>query len=211
MASRSHGGAPDDSRRGLDEVPRNSGAIVRNFEAHVPVIAASAWIAPGAVVVGDVEIGPDSSIWYGAVVRGDVHQIRIGARTNIQDQATIHVTRDRFSTSIGDDVTIGHRAVVHGCKVHSGALIGIGAIVLDGAEVGEGALVAAGAVVTPGSKVLPGQLVVGVPAQVIRSLSQNELELQIQRTLGYVDLAKQHAQAGPLGGDHSGARDRSGR
>jgi gamma-carbonic anhydrase len=211
MASRSDGGARGYRRQGIGQTPEDFGPIIRNFDAHVPVIAASAWIAPGAVVVGDVEIGPDSSIWYGAVVRGDVHQIRIGAGTNVQDQATIHVTRDRFSTFIGDEVTIGHRAVVHGCKVHSGALIGIGAIVLDGAEVGEGALVAAGAVVTPGSKVAPGQLVVGIPAKVVRSLSKSEQELQIQRTLGYVDLAKQHAQAGHPGDEPSEARDRSGR
>jgi len=146
--------------------------------------------------MGDVEIGEDSSLWYGAVVRGDVHRIRIGARTNIQDQATVHVTRDRFPTLIGDEVTVGHRAVVHGCTVGSRALIGIGAIVLDGAEVGEGAWVAAGAVVTPGTRIPPGCLAVGVPAQVVRELSTEERDLQTQRTLAYVETAKQHARAG---------------
>ena len=207
MASRSRGDDSNDLRRGLGQPLQGLAPIIRSFDGHIPTIAPSAWIAPGAVVVGDVEIGSDSSVWYGAVVRGDVHQIRIGARTNIQDQATLHVTRDRFGTWIGDDVTVGHRAVVHGCKVHSGALIGIGAIVLDGAEVGEGALVAAGAVVTPGSKVAAGQLVVGVPAQVVRTLSQSEIELQIQRTLGYVELAKRHALSGPEGDNESGSRD----
>ena len=167
--------------------------IIRSFEGHEPLISPSAWIAPGAVVVGDVEIGSESSVWYGAVVRGDVHRIRIGSRTNIQDQATVHVTRDRFPSLIGDEVTVGHRAVVHGCVVGSFALIGIGAIVLDGAEIGEGSWVAAGAVVTPGYKVPAHRLVVGVPAQVVRKLSEAERELQVQRTLGYVETAAKHA------------------
>ncbi len=174
------------------------GPLLRNFEAAVPRIDPSAWVAPGAVVVGDVEIGEDSSIWYGAVVRGDVHRIRIGARTNIQDQATIHVTRGRFETWIGDEVTVGHRAVVHGCRVGAGALVGIGAIVLDGAEVGEGALVAAGAVVTPGSQILAGEMAVGIPARAVRLLSDTERELQIQRTLGYVETSKIHARGRSL-------------
>src|SRR5574342_517288 len=117
-----------------------------------------AGIAPGAVVVGDVEIGPESSLWYGSVVRGDVHRIRIGARSNLQDGCVLHVTRDRFACVLGDEVTVGHRAVVHGCRVGDGALIGIGAIVLDGARVGEEALVGAGAVVAPGSVVPAGAL-----------------------------------------------------
>ncbi len=102
----------------------------------LPRIDPSAWVAPGAVVVGDVEIGRDSSVWYGSVVRGDVHFVRIGARTNIQDNCVLHVTRDRFACEVGDEVTVGHRAVVHGCRVGDGALVGIGAIVLDGARVG---------------------------------------------------------------------------
>ncbi len=188
-----------DLRASPGELAPSPRAIVRSFEGHEPRISPSAWIAPGAVVVGDVEIGPDSSVWYGAVVRGDLHKIRIGARTNIQDQATIHVTRDRFPSLIGDEVTVGHRAVVHGCTVGSGALIGIGAIVLDGAEIGEGSWVAARAVVTPGSKVPAHQLVVGVPAQVVRKLSDAERELQLQRTLGYVETAGKHAAARGLG------------
>ena len=175
-----------------------AGPVLRTFGEAVPQIHASAWVAPGAVVVGDVEIGEDSSIWYGAVIRGDVHQIRIGARTNIQDQATVHVTRGRFATSIGDEVTVGHRAVVHGCQIRAGALVGIGAIVLDGAEVGEGALVAAGAVVTPGSKIQDGQLAVGIPARGVRFLSDAERELQVQRTLGYVETARIHARGRAL-------------
>ncbi len=180
--------------------------IIRSFGDHEPRIDASAWVAPGAVVVGDVVIGADSSIWYGAVVRGDVHHIRIGARTNIQDQATVHVTRDRFPSLIGDEVTVGHRAVVHGCMVRDAALIGIGAIVLDGAEVGEAALIAAGAVVTPGTRIPPGQLAVGIPAKPVRKLDPGEIELQTERTLGYVETAKEHAAAHFVGQTRSEER-----
>ena len=122
----------------------DTGAIVRAFAGVWPRIHPDAWIAPGAVVVGDVEIGADSSLWYGSVLRGDVHGIRVGARSNLQDGCVLHVTRDRFACVLGDEVTVGHRAVVHGCRVGDGALIGIGAIVLDGAEVGAGALIGAG-------------------------------------------------------------------
>ena len=145
--------------------------------------------------MGDVNIGADSSVWYGCVLRGDVHHIRIGARTNVQDHAVVHVTRDRFPCVIGDEVTVGHRAVVHGCRVGDGALIGIGAIVLDGAEVGEGALVGAGAVVTPGSVIAPGTLAFGTPAREVRELSAEERGLQRERTLAYVETAREHAAA----------------
>jgi len=148
------------------------------------------------VVIGDVEVGPDSSLWYGTVVRGDVHEIRIGARTNLQDQCVVHVTRGRFATHIGDEVTVGHRAVVHGCTVEEGALIGIAAVVLDGARVGAEALVGAGALVPPGMQVPERSLVLGVPARVVRSLSVDERELQRQRALEYVETARGHASAG---------------
>ena len=173
----------------------NPAPIVRSFGEIVPRIDPSAWIAPGAVVVGDVELGEDVSIWYAAVVRGDVHRIEIGARTNVQDGAVVHVTRDRFPTTIGCEVTVGHRAVVHGCEVGDGALIGIGAVVLDGATVGEGALVGAGAVVTPGSAVEPHTLVLGAPARAVRTLGEEERTAQRERTLSYVGTARQHAAA----------------
>lgn len=158
-----------------------------------PQIDATAWVAPGAVVVGDVTLGPGVSVWYGCVLRGDVNSIRIGARSNIQDGSVLHVTRDRFETIVGEEVTVGHRAVVHGCRVGDGALIGIGAIVLDGAEIGEGALVGAGAVVTPGKIIPPRSLVIGTPARVVRMLDDDELTEQRDRTLHYVDLAREHA------------------
>jgi len=165
------------------------------FEGVSPRIAEDAWIAPGAIIVGNVEVGSGASIWYGCVLRGDVNAIRIGVRSNVQDASVLHVTRDRFETIVGDEVTIGHRAVVHGCTVGDGALIGIGAIVMDGATVGEGALVGAGAVVTPGKVVPPRSLVMGTPARVVRTLETDELDRQRQRALEYVALAKQHRRA----------------
>jgi carbonic anhydrase/acetyltransferase-like protein (isoleucine patch superfamily) len=160
-----------------------------------PSVAPGAWLAPGAVVVGDVHIGPDSSVWYHAVVRGDVHSIRIGARTNLQDHCVVHVSRDRFSCTIGDEVTVGHRATVHGCRVEDGALIGIGAIVLDGAHVGEGAVVGAGALVPPGARIEAGMMALGLPARVVRAVEEEERARQRKATLGYVDTAKEHASA----------------
>lgn len=145
--------------------------------------------------MGDVEVGRDSSVWYGSVLRGDTHWIRIGERTNLQDLSLVHVTVGDFPCEIGDEVTVGHRAVVHGCRVGSGALIGIGAIVLDGAEVGEGALVGAGALVTPGQVIPPGVLAVGVPARISRVLRSSEREDNRRQTLAYVENARAHAAA----------------
>jgi carbonic anhydrase/acetyltransferase-like protein (isoleucine patch superfamily) len=170
---------------------------VRSYQDQTPRIDASAWLAPGCVVVGDVEIEADCSVWYGVVIRGDVHPIRIGPRTNIQDQSVVHVTKDRFPALIGAEVTVVHRAVVHGCRVGDGALIGIGAIVLDGAEVGEGALVGAGAVVTPGSVIPARTLALGTPARPVRELEDEERRIQRERTLTYVETARSHAQADP--------------
>jgi carbonic anhydrase/acetyltransferase-like protein (isoleucine patch superfamily) len=171
----------------------NDSALVRSFGSSVPRIHRDAWIAPGAVVVGDVEIGVDSSLWYGVVARGDVHRIRIGARTNVQDNSVLHVTKGRHACILGDEITVGHRAVVHGCTIGDRALVGIGAIVLDGAQVGDGALVGAGCLVPPGAKIPARSLVLGVPGRVVRTLSDDESEAQLRRTLEYVDNARAHA------------------
>jgi carbonic anhydrase/acetyltransferase-like protein (isoleucine patch superfamily) len=144
------------------------------------------------VVVGDVELGADASVWYGSVLRGDVHHIRVGARTNLQDQCVVHVTRGRFACEIGEEVTVGHRATVHGCRVGDGALIGIGAVVLDGARIGEGAVVGAGAVVAPGAEVEPGMLVLGIPARPARPVRADEREQNRLQTLAYVETARAH-------------------
>ena len=166
------------------------------FRGVRPRLLQGAWVAPGSVVVGDVEIGVDSSVWYGCVLRGDVHRIRIGSRSNVQDLSVLHVTRDRFETLVGDEVTVGHRAVVHGCHVGDGALIGIGAIVLDGARIGEGAWVGAGAVVTPGTEIPPRMVAVGAPARPVRAVDPLEEAEQRQRTLAYVENARAHALSG---------------
>jgi carbonic anhydrase/acetyltransferase-like protein (isoleucine patch superfamily) len=188
------------------ELPEGSGtrqvesesdsALVRSFGSSRPRIHQAAWLAPGSVVVGDVEIGADSSLWYGVVARGDVHSIRIGARTNIQDNSVLHVTQGRHACILGDEITVGHRAVVHGCTIGDGALVGIGAIVLDGARVGEGALVGAGALVPPGAQIPDRSLVLGIPGRVVRLLSDVESATQLERTLAYVQNARAHAASG---------------
>jgi len=177
----------------FDGSDRN-GALLLPYRGRTPRIHTDAWLAPGAVVIGDVEIGAESSLWFGCVVRGDVHAIRIGARTNLQDGSVVHVTAGLFATAIGDEVTVGHRAVVHGCTVRDGALVGIGAIVLDGAEIGEEAWIAAGAVVSPGSKIPPRALVRGVPGRVVRTLDRDEIERQRERTREYVATARRYAK-----------------
>ncbi len=140
-----------------------------------PTIDTSVFVAPGATVIGDVAIGAGSSVWYGSVIRGDVHSIRIGEMTNIQDGTIIHVTHDTHPTVVGSGVTVGHRVILHGCTVHDYALIGMGSTVLDGAVVETRAMVAAGALVTPGTVVPTGTLFGGVPARKLRSLTEAEM------------------------------------
>lgn len=159
------------------------------FEGILPKLDPTVLVQPGAQIVGDVEIGAGSSVWFNVVIRGDVNRVRIGARTNIQDNATVHVTSRRWPTSIGSDVTVGHGAVVHGCTVGDRCLIGIGSIVLDGALVEDGCLVGAGAVVTPGTKLPAGSLVLGSPARVVRPLREEELQQIAASARIYVELA----------------------
>ncbi len=170
--------------------------MIRAFADRAPRVDPTAVVLEGATVVGRVTIGAESSVWFGAVVRGDVHDVVIGARTNVQDRSVIHVTTDRFSTTIGDGVTIGHAAVLHGCTIGDYALIGIGAIVLDGAEVGERSMIAAGALVTPGTKIPPGQLAVGSPARVKRPLTPEELEHLERSAANYAALAARYRALG---------------
>lgn len=170
-------------------------AIVRAFEGKVPQVAEDVFLADDAVVVGDVTLGAGSSLWYGVVVRGDVNFIRIGERVNLQDGAVVHVVRRTGPTWIASDVTVGHRAVVHGCRIDRGALIGIGALVLDHAEVGEEAVVGAGAVVAPRSRIPAGHLALGVPARVVRRLREEELAYNRETAAGYVALGRLHRDA----------------
>jgi carbonic anhydrase/acetyltransferase-like protein (isoleucine patch superfamily) len=171
---------------------------VRPFGGKTPRLDPSVFLADGAAVVGDVEIGPDSSLWFGTVVRGDVNAIRIGARTNLQDGTVVHVTSVTHPTTVGDDVTVGHRAVLHGCTVHDRCLVGIGAIVMDGAVVGPDAIVGAGALVPPGAVVPPRTLFVGAPARARRPLTDEEVAFLVTSARNYVGYAARHrGEGGP--------------
>jgi carbonic anhydrase/acetyltransferase-like protein (isoleucine patch superfamily) len=162
------------------------------FDGKAPRLAASAFLAEGSVVVGDVEIGDGSSLWFGTIVRGDVNHVRIGARTNVQDMSVVHVTSRTHPTVIGDDVTVGHRAVLHGCTIQDRCLVGIGAIVLDGAVVGPDAMVGAGALVPPGMVVPPGTLVLGAPARVKRPLTPDEIAFLRTSAANYAGYAARY-------------------
>lgn len=156
-----------------------------------PNLDESVFLASGVKIIGDVEIGKNSSVWYNAVIRGDVHYVKIGYETNIQDLSMLHVTNNRFPLNIGNKVTIGHSVKLHGCTIQDLTLIGIGAIVLDGAVVEEQSMVAAGAVIKPGFIVPSGKLVGGVPGKVIRDLSDEEIkdfEASAKRYKKYTDI-----------------------
>jgi len=161
---------------------------VLSFDGKKPRLGQGVFVAENATIIGDVEVGNDCSIWFGTVLRGDVNHIRIGSRTNIQDNCVLHVTHERWPTIVAEEVTIGHGAIVHGCTVKRGALIGMGARVLDGAVVGECALVAAGAVVSEGMRVPPRALVAGVPAIVKRTLTDAEIERLEMSWRHYVEI-----------------------
>lgn len=167
-------------------------ALIRNYNGTSPKIAEGVFLAENAVVIGDVEIGAKSSIWYGVVLRGDVEKIRIGERSNIQDGTIVHVTAGKFGCYIGSDVLVGHNAVIHGCTLDDGAFVGMGAIVLDGAVVESGAMVAAGALVTPGKVVKSGELWGGNPAKKMRDLSPEQIAGLKKGTDHYVEVAEQY-------------------
>jgi gamma-carbonic anhydrase len=171
-------------------------ALQRTYLGKAPRVDPSVFLAEGSVVVGDVEIGAGSSVWYGTVIRGDVHSVRIGARTNVQDLSMIHVTGGTHPTWIGDDVTIGHRVVLHGCTVKDRCLVGIGAIVLDGAVVEAEAMIGAGALVPPGMVVPSRTLVMGAPARVKRQLGEAEVAMLRGSAQHYVDYAAQYRREG---------------
>ncbi|MCW2246470.1 carbonic anhydrase/acetyltransferase-like protein (isoleucine patch superfamily) [Azospirillum fermentarium] len=158
----------------------------------VPTIAPTTFIAQTATVIGDVHIGADTGIWYGCVVRGDVNEIRIGARTNIQDGTIIHVAAKGQGTYIGDGITVGHMALLHACTLEDNCFIGMKACVMDGAYVESGAMVAAGALVTPGKRVKSGQLWAGSPARPIRELTEQDLAYFPVSAAQYADLAAEY-------------------
>jgi len=150
--------------------------MIRSYRDKFPKIGAGAFIDESAQIIGDVEIGANSSVWFNSVVRGDVYYIRIGENSNIQDLCCLHVTRDRNPTILGDHVTVGHGVILHGCSIESHSLIGMGAIVMDRVKVGQGSIVGAGSILTQGLQVPPRSLVLGSPARVIRELSADEVE-----------------------------------
>lgn len=156
---------------------------------HVPRIAPGAYVAPGAAVIGRVYLGEESSVWFGAVVRGDLDEIHIEAGSNVQDNAVLHVDRGQ-PCRVGRDVTIGHGAIVHGCIIEDECLIGMGAVILSGARIGRGSLVGAGALVPEGREIPPGSLVMGVPARVIRSLTAAEQKAIRAAAARYRDNAR---------------------
>lgn len=168
--------------------------LVREFAGKAPRLGARVYLAETAAVIGDVVLGDDVSVWYNSVVRGDCHYVRVGARTNIQDNCAIHVTEETYPTVLEEEVTLGHGAIVHGAVVRRGALIGIRATVLDGAEVGESAFVGAGALVTPRTVVPARTLWLGSPARKVRDLTDAEVEDLKHFHLHYLEYKKEYAR-----------------
>ena len=178
---------------------QSHGAILLPYKETAPTINPSAWIAPRATIIGDVTIGEESSVWFGCVVRGDVHHIRIGDRTNIQDLSMIHVTHykkpdksDGHPTIIGNGVTIGHRVMLHGCTIEDACLIGMSATILDGTVIGRESIVGAGALVTGGKVFPPRSLILGSPAKAVRTLSDEEVEELYASAKRYVGFMREY-------------------
>jgi carbonic anhydrase/acetyltransferase-like protein (isoleucine patch superfamily) len=169
---------------------------IRPYKGKYPQIAASAYIDPAAVVIGDVVIGEESSVWPMCVVRGDVNYIRIGKRTNIQDGCVLHVMKDEYPLVLGDEVTVGHSVTLHGCNIHSHVLIGMGCIILNGAVIGENSIIAAGTLITERTVIPPGSLVMGSPGKVKRELTDEDCESigkYAERYAGYSVIYREEA------------------
>lgn len=166
--------------------------MIRTFHGIKPTIPNSCFIETTAVVIGDVVMGEDCSVWFNAVVRGDVHHIRIGARTNVQDLCMLHVTHDTHPLIIGSEVTVGHSVVLHGCTIKDRVLVGMGAIMMDGAVIGEDSVVGAGALVVEGTVVPPKSLILGSPARVRRAVTERELAWIKESAENYVQYARQY-------------------
>ena len=166
--------------------------MIRNYRGHAPRIAASAYVDPQAVVIGDVEIGEHSSVWPCTVIRGDVHSIRIGARCSIQDGSVLHVQHDEYSLTLGDNITVGHNVILHGCTIESRCLIGMGSIILNGAKIGTGSIIAAGALIPERMEVPPGSVVMGQPGKVRRATTPSDLDAIERNAARYVEYAAIH-------------------
>ncbi len=169
------------------------GTLLPHGDAY-PEVAPSAWVAPGAHVIGAVHLGEESSVWYGAVLRGDTEPIRVGARTNIQDGCVLHADPG-FPAVVGEDCVIGHNAIVHGCEIENGCLVGMGATILNGARIGEGSIVAAGALVPEGKEYPPRSLIVGIPAKRAGDVSEEQAHDIARGAKEYVERAASHRRS----------------
>lgn len=169
--------------------------LILPWRGVAPRVDATAWIAPNATVIGDVEIGANASIWFQTVLRGDVSSIRVGSGSNLQDGTVVHVSR-RFPTTIGDDVLIGHLAMIHGCTIESGAFVGMKACVMDGAHIESGGMLAAGALLTPGKRIAHHELWAGSPARRLRAVSDAERANMIDAPKRYAQLAAEYKASG---------------
>ena len=183
-------------------------ATILPYEGKTPHIHESAFIAPGTRLIGDVTIHADASIWYNCVLRGDIHRIEVGARSNVQDGSVFHVEgprpdTDGFPTIIGEDCVIGHMAVVHGCTLADRAFVGMGAVAMDGCHISEGAMLGAGALLSPGKTIPPGEIWVGRPAKYLRTQDAAQLTKIRFQTERYCQLARKHMAA--LSGAHDGS------
>ena len=163
--------------------------MIKQFKNRQPQLGKNVYISESAAVIGEVILGDEVNIWFGAVVRGDMHYIKIDSRSNVQDNAVVHVTAAISPTKIGSGVTVGHGAIIHGCTIEDDCMIGMGAIVMDDAVIGAGSLVGAGALVPPNMKVPPKSLVVGMPGQVVREVREDEYKMILERPYEYIDLA----------------------
>lgn len=178
--------------------------MILNYRDYKPQVGKGGWVAPNATLIGDAVLGEDASLWYGTVVRGDVHRIRIGARTNIQDMCILHITQhagearddqDGHPTIIGSEVTVGHRVILHGCTVGDLCLIGMGAILLDGVVIGRESIVGAGSVVTPGKQFPARSVIMGAPAKVVKEVTEAQLAEMQASWRRYVALKNEYHQA----------------
>ena len=163
--------------------------MIKYFEGKQPRLCKNVYVSENAMVIGDVTLGDEVNIWFGAVLRGDMHYIKIGNRTNIQDNSVVHVTTGVSPTNIGNGVTVGHGAIIHGCTIEDDCLIGMGAIIMDDAVIGTGSLIGASALIPPNMIIPPNSLVVGSPGKVVREVKDVEKEMILERPQEYIDLA----------------------
>ena len=163
--------------------------MIKKFQNKQPQLGEDVYVSENAMVIGDVTLGDEVNIWFGAVLRGDMHYIKIGNRTNIQDNSVVHVTTRISPTNIGSGVTVGHGAIIHGCTIEDDCLIGMGAILMDDAVIGTGTLIGAGALIPPNMKIPKNSLVVGSPGKIVRQVKDFEREMILERPQEYIDLA----------------------